>query len=1056
MIFKKPPDKRVKSPVEPNIFQMGDIVNIEDFGKFRFKVGKICQGGMGIVYQLLSIDSHFRTIAAKTFLDGNDQNTFEREAENWFLLGEYPFIVKPMWYGKWYNKYCIIMDWYDKNLSDLNALSLSSEDVLKIISAIVEGLEYAHGRLGLIHQDIKPSNILIESNNNPRIADFGLSIINPTVSKLGGYSSIMRDARTTISYGDIGGTPFYMDPELLIGRTKPSFLTDIYSLGVTLYEWLTHEHPYLGPETNFKFVPTLREKPLHNVSRHFGMSFKSGIEIILSSLNLSPSKRPSSYSLILSTIGKKVKQQPTNISLEPHEVQKLVLIYRSKGEFDRAEGLLKRAIKFHSDDPLLYNAYARLMLTKEDRFDEAFDLFRKGFECLKTTKGFYNGKPYLDPAMNLAKGLIVSQEYESAEQILSTCWKWADNGKDERFLWYEEFGWYLLYIGNPQNAGDILLYVSKSRGLDNYALRWFTLASFWANALRVLAPIISKLWLQADMNYEMFDALAMALCALYTPPPLRKSIWAIIDGQFSESFRKIAKEQGSKDDWYKWDYEGHAELLAELLDLGTTGGTYCGLANDKIGNSRQAIRDYGKAIELDPKDAEAYYGRGCAYANLEDYRQAIRDYDKAIELDPKYAHAYFNRGIAYSKLGDYRQTIMDFDKAIELDPKNAKAYYGRAVAYANLEDYRQATRDYDKAIELDPKDANAYCNRGIAYGKLGDYRQEIRDYDKAIELDPKDANAHYNRGISYANLEDYRQATRDYDKAIELDPKYAHAYFSRGLSYADLGDYRQAIRDFDKGIELDPEDALAYYKRGIAYGKLRDYRRAIEDYDKAVELKPKYAVAYYKRGVAHANLEDHRQAIRDYDKAIELDPKDAVAYCDRGLAYANLEDYRQAIRDYNKAIELDPKDADAYCKRGVCHARLGDNQQAIRDYDKAIEFDPNLGLAYLNRGVSYADLEDYRQAISDYDKAIESDPKDAKAYTGRGIAYGKLGDNRQAIRDYDKAIELDPNYSSAYLNRGNAYLYLGDFRQATEDIKIAARLGLKEAQDILRKEGIGW
>ncbi len=79
-----------------------------------------------------------------------------------------------------------------------------------------------------------------------------------------------------------------------------------------------------------------------------------------------------------------------------------------------------------------------------------------------------------------------------------------------------------------------------------------------------------------------------------------------------------------------------------------------------LGNHKQAIEDYNKAIETDPKFMPAYHNRGDAYKNLGNYKQAIEDYDKVIELNPKNASAYASRGDAYSKLGNNKLAIKDY------------------------------------------------------------------------------------------------------------------------------------------------------------------------------------------------------------------------------------------------------------------------------------------------------------------------------------------------------------------------------------------------------------
>jgi len=137
------------------------------------------------------------------------------------------------------------------------------------------------------------------------------------------------------------------------------------------------------------------------------------------------------------------------------------------------------------------------------------------------------------------------------------------------------------------------------------------------------------------------------------------------------------------------------------------------LPSSKGEETYKAIADYDKAIELDPKLAAAYNGRGNAWYVKREYDQAIADYDKAIELDPKLAAAYTNRDLARKAKQEYGKAI-DSGKAIELDPKDAKAYLNRGNTWYHRQEYDQAIADYDKAIELDPKLAAAYLNRDDA------------------------------------------------------------------------------------------------------------------------------------------------------------------------------------------------------------------------------------------------------------------------------------------------------------------------------------------------------
>lgn len=157
-----------------------------------------------------------------------------------------------------------------------------------------------------------------------------------------------------------------------------------------------------------------------------------------------------------------------------------------------------------------------------------------------------------------------------------------------------------------------------------------------------------------------------------------------------------------------------------------------GLRAKAEGQMEEAIQEYSKAIDKDPRNAAAYNNRGIVYDDLEQYKRAIEDYDKAIELNPNNVLAYNNRGVAYDNLGEYEKAIEDYDKAIKLDPDYAAAYNNRGVIYNALGQYEKAIECYTQAIKLDPQYKTAYQNRAEAYRAIG--KEELAEADeKAAE-----------------------------------------------------------------------------------------------------------------------------------------------------------------------------------------------------------------------------------------------------------------------------------------------------------------------------------
>ena len=164
------------------------------------------------------------------------------------------------------------------------------------------------------------------------------------------------------------------------------------------------------------------------------------------------------------------------------------------------------------------------------------------------------------------------------------------------------------------------------------------------------------------------------------------------------------------------------------------------------GDYNGAIKLHSEAIELNPNNALAYYGRAYAYDDLEDYQRAIDDCTKAVQFNsPRLVDAYNNRGEAYRKSGIYAKAIEDYNKAIELNPNYFKAYSNRGIAYRSLGNYDKAFADYNKAIKLNPNYEYAYNNRGWAYYCLKQYKKALKDFDKALELNPNFMIANNNR-----------------------------------------------------------------------------------------------------------------------------------------------------------------------------------------------------------------------------------------------------------------------------------------------------------------------
>ena len=284
--------------------QMNITESKKEFAGYEI-VEKIARGGMGIVYKAKDLSG--RVVALKILLADMLQNPtqkkrFYREAETTASLN-HPHIV-PVYTMKEHGRFPYLTMKYVEGttLQDyIDSDDFSLDTGLEILRKIAEALAYAHKKK-IIHRDLKPSNILLDVHGEPYLTDFGLARFT--------------DKRSDLTHTETKlGTPFYMAPEQITGSVRHvNAQSDIYSLGVILYQMLTSQLPFQGS--------TLQEL-YHNITRGYPKSpdrKKHGelVDICYKSIALKPSERYQMASKMASDIlcyqeGKKGQIAKTSI-----------------------------------------------------------------------------------------------------------------------------------------------------------------------------------------------------------------------------------------------------------------------------------------------------------------------------------------------------------------------------------------------------------------------------------------------------------------------------------------------------------------------------------------------------------------------------------------------------------------------------------------------------------------------------------------------------------------------------------------------------------------------
>lgn len=191
--------------------------------------------------------------------------------------------------------------------------------------------------------------------------------------------------------------------------------------------------------------------------------------------------------------------------------------------------------------------------------------------------------------------------------------------------------------------------------------------------------------------------------------------------------------------------------------------------------------------------AKSHYDRGCDYFEKGEGDEALSEFNKAIEINPRYAEAYYKRGHTYSMQAAIYggKSIKDGDKGLE---DQALAKLTRAIA------------DFTKAIEINPRYVEAYLKRTIAYMLNGQADLAISGYTKLIEIDPENASDHYAmRGGLYNAKGQYNKAISDCNKAIEINPTNAHAYGFKSIACQKAGRIIEANEAWEKFMRYKKE-----------------------------------------------------------------------------------------------------------------------------------------------------------------------------------------------------------------------------------------------------------
>jgi tetratricopeptide (TPR) repeat protein/serine/threonine protein kinase len=977
-------------------------------------VEQIGEGGMGSVWMAQQQEPVKRLVAVKLIKAGMDSKQviarFEAERQALALMDHAhiarvldggatgagrPYFVMDLVKGMPITKYC------DEH-------HLTPRQRLELFLPVCQAVQHAHQK-GIIHRDLKPSNVLValyDGKPVPKVIDFG-------VAKAAGQS--LTEKTLVTGFGNIVGTLEYMSPEQAeINQLDIDTRSDIYSLGVLLYELLTGSPPFSRKESEqggmLEMLRVIREQEPTKSSTK--LSTAEGLPTLAANRGTDPAKltklvRGELDWIVMKALDKDRNRRYETANAFAADVQRYLadepvlacppsVGYRIR-KFARRNkrGLVTVAAL----SVAILVAVAALGWAVRDRQVHEQELARKAERDLALAE--QGVRQAIEQAAKIRGELhAVLTKPGGVQELLNQPGRW-------NFL--------------IQSAQSELAQARRSMARTETPLSTELTQSLHKleeqvsgdEADRLLAVQLEKIrldqatWVednfdirtaaveypQAFSGFAVLNADAAAVAARLRSSPIREQLVAALD------------------DWAIVAYALRNEPLADRLLAVARQAAPDPAWADRL-RQVKAWRDketLGKLVEEVPVTRLSPQMLVLVGRLLPDQSSLRESWLRRAQFQYP-ADFWLNFELAGVLLKTQPLEATGFIRvALAIRPTTTMCYNNLGNALRDQKNLSEAIDAYGKAIEIDPKFAIAYFNLGNALRDQKNLDKAVACHKKAIELDPTRAGAHNNLGLAMMDQHKLDDAIACFMTAIQHNPKYGLAHLNLGLARCEQGDLDEAIACYQKAIDFDPILAVAHNALGFALQAQKKLPEALDAFHKAVETDPNYAVAHCNLGNALSQQGKLNEAVASYKKAIELDPTNANALNGLASALARQNKPDDAIACFRKAFQLDPKDAKLQYNLGTMLKAKGELKEAVACFRKAIELNPKYVEAYNNLGLTFHDQKKWAEVVACYGKAIELDPKHLPAHINLGNAYLVQRKLDEAIAAYRVALSHEKN-----------------------------------------------
>jgi len=685
---------------------------------------KLGEGGMGVVYKAqdttLNRDVAIKFLPRQIASQSEERARFKVEAQAAAALN-HPNIATIYSIEEKDSEVFIVMEFIDgmELKEKITSGPIKQNEALEIITRIADGLKTAHNK-GIVHRDIKSSNIMVTKDAQVKIMDFGLA-------KVKGSGLVTRVSTTM-------GTAAYMSPEQVSGE-KVDHRTDIWSLGVIFYELLTGELPFKADYDAAWTYVIMNKNPLKpsELDRKIPPQLDS---IIIKILEKDCDKRYSNIEELL----KELKEAQTGISGTEQE-----------GKTKAIAVLPFNNISAEQESDYFSDGLAEELIMNLSRLKDMRVVSR-------TTSMQYKGiqKSIKTIGKELGVRYIIEGSVRKFQDNLRITAQLIDVDKDAQ-LWAET------YKGNLADVFDIQEKVSKQI----------------VDALMVKLTPMEKVVLEkrATLDPEAFDCYLRARDFLYRRSKnsvqfaiqlFQKAIefdqrYAGAYAGLGESYATLYQNFESKDIWLDKAIDSSLKALTYDSSLSEAYAALS-LAYFYKKSNEEALTAGKKAIELDPNNFIGYWILGRIYHSTDRDNEAIDLFNKVIELNPDFYSAYLDLRLAYERLGNtekfnevLKAAIKVYSRYLYQHPDDSRAHMLYALDLLLVGNNEEAKSEAAKAVELNPTDPLMQYNASCFYSRLGDKNLAIETLKNAMT----------------AGYQDYEWIKRDSDlDNIRNEPKF--------------------------------------------------------------------------------------------------------------------------------------------------------------------------------------------------------------------------------------------------------------------------------------------